>query len=65
MIVSSSMARSDTDGDGKLSAAEIEAIDSQFRGMVKAADKDGDGEVTKAELTESIKSRMGGGGGRP
>ena len=65
MIVSSSMARSDTDGDGKLSAAEIEAIDSQFRSMVKAADKDGDGEVTKAELTESIKSRMGGGGGRP
>jgi hypothetical protein len=55
-----SMQRSDTDGDGKLSADEIKAIDSQYRSGVEAADKDGDGSVTKAELTESIKARMGG-----
>lgn len=64
-IVNMSMQRSDTDGDGKLSASEIEAIDGQFRAGVKAADTDGDGIVTKDELTKSFKSRMGGGGGRP
>ncbi len=60
-----SMDRSDTDRDGKLSASEIEAIDAQFRSGVKAADTNGDGVVTKDELTKSIQSRMGGGGGRP
>ena len=64
-IVDRSMERSDTDGDGQLSASEIEAMDSQFRGFVKAADGDGDGVVTKAELMKSFQSRMGGGGGRP
>ena len=63
-IVARSMERNDTDGDGKLSASEIEAIDSQFRDGVKAADSDGDGVVTKDELTKSIQARMGGGGGR-
>ena len=64
-IVKMSMDRSDTDRDGKLSASEIEAIDAQFRSGVKAADTNGDGVVTKDELTKSIQSRMGGGGGRP
>ncbi|MEC7407600.1 MAG: HlyD family efflux transporter periplasmic adaptor subunit, partial [Planctomycetota bacterium] len=64
-IVNQSMERSDTDGDGQLSASEIEAMDNQFRGFVKAADGDGDGVVTKAELMKSFQSRMGGGGGRP
>ena len=64
-IVDRSMERSDTDGDGQLSASEIEAMDSQFRGFIKAADGDGDGIVTKAELMKSFQSRMGGGGGRP
>ena len=62
MIVSRSMERNDTDKDGKLSAEEIQAIDSQYRSSVSAADKDGDGAVTRAELTESIKKRMSGGG---
>ena len=60
-IVDSSMQRSDTDGDGKLSASEISAVDSQYRDMVKSADANGDGEVTKAELKKSIQKRMGGG----
>ena len=64
-IVIMSMQRNDTDGDGKLSSSEIEAIDGQFKDGVKAADANGDGEVTKEELTKSIQARMGGGGGRP
>ena len=60
-----SMQRNDTDGDGKLSSSEIEAIDGQFKDGVKAADANGDGEVTKEELTKSIQARMSGGGGRP
>jgi HlyD family secretion protein len=64
-IVNMSMQRNDTDGDGKLSSSEIDAIDSQFKDGVKAADANGDGEVTKEELTKSIQARMSGGGGRP
>lgn len=63
-IVSRSMERSDTDGDGKLSAEEIDAIDGQFRDGVKAADTDGDGSVSRAELMKSIQQRMSAGGGR-
>lgn len=62
-IVNMTMERSDTNKDGKLSSDEIQSIDSRFRSSVTAADKDGDGSVTKAELMQSIKSRMGGGGG--
>ena len=64
-IVSSSMERNDTDGDGKLSAKEIAAMDGRFRDAVKSADKDGDGSVTKDELMKSFQARMSGGGGRP
>lgn len=64
-IVTMSMQRNDTDGDGKLSSSEIDAIDSQFKDGVKAADANGDGEVTKEELKKSIQARMSGGGGRP
>ena len=65
MIVSRSMERSDTDGDGKLSPDEISNIDENRRAGVAAADTDGDGFVSRAELTASIKKRMAeGGGGR-
>ena len=60
-LVTRSMERNDTDGDGKLSADEISGIDSQFRDGVKAADTDGDGSVTRAELMKSIQARIGGG----
>ena len=63
MIVTRSMERNDTDGDGKLSAEEISAIDGQFRDGVQAADTDGDGSVTRAELMKSIQQRMNAGGG--
>ncbi len=63
-MVSRSMERNDTDGDGKLSAEEIEAIDPQRREMVTAADTNGDGSVSRAELTASIKQRISSGGGR-
>lgn len=64
-IVNRSMERSDTNGDGKLSADEINSIDESRRDGVKAADTDGDGFVTRAELTDSIKKRMSRGGGGP
>ncbi len=63
VIVTRSMERNDTDGDGKLSTAEINGIDGQFRDGVLAADADGDGSVTRAELLKSIKARFGGAGG--
>ena len=63
-IVTMSMQRSDTDSDGKISAAEIGAMDSRMQGMIKAADANQDGDVTKAELTSAIKKRFGGGGAR-
>lgn len=56
-----SMERNDKDGDGKLSPEEINAVDSQWRSGLQAADTDGDGSVTRQELTDSIKKRMGGG----
>ena len=58
------MSSNDKDGDGVLSADEIAAINSQYRGMVTAADTDADGSVTKEELTKAISKRMGGGNGR-
>jgi hypothetical protein len=57
-IVSRSMERNDTDGDGVLSAAEISAIDGQFRDAVVSADSDGDGQVTRAELTAGMAKRI-------
>ena len=63
-VVSMTMSSNDKDGDGVLSADEIAAINSQYRGMVTAADTDADGSVTKDELTKAISKRMGGGNGR-
>jgi Ca2+-binding EF-hand superfamily protein len=41
--------QADTDGDGTLDAAEIQAS-RQFRGLAKVLDRDGDGKITEAEL---------------
>ncbi len=62
MIVNMSMQRYDTDSDGKLSAEEIGAIDSQWSSGIKAADTDGDGAVSRAELLKSIQKRFQGAG---
>ncbi|WP_246151379.1 HlyD family efflux transporter periplasmic adaptor subunit [Rubripirellula reticaptiva] len=62
-MVSRTMERSDTDGDGKLSAEEIGSIDERWRSGTLAADEDGDGEVTRAELLKSMKARFSSGAG--
>ena len=63
-IVDGMMSNSDKDGDGSISADELKAVDSKYRAMFTAADADSDGSVSKAELTQALKKRMGGGGGR-
>jgi len=58
-IAGFSMGRYDTDSDGVISKAEIDAIDdSSRRESMSASDTNGDGNVTRAELTESIRQRM-------
>jgi len=44
------LARLDTDNDGKLSMAELEALPEQFRSRLTEADKNHDGFVDKTEL---------------
>ncbi len=63
VMVSRTMERSDTNGDGTLSAEEIDTIDERWRSGTQAADENGDGEVTRAELTKSMKERFSGAGG--
>lgn len=53
--------RMDTDGDGKLSAAELP---DQLRDRLASADTNGDGFYDAAEITAAFAS-IGGGGGRP
>jgi multidrug resistance efflux pump len=64
MIIDRMMERSDTDGDGKISAEEIKAMDPQRSVSVVSADADGDGAVTRAELTQGMKKLISQGGGR-
>ena len=59
-----SMQTNDKDNDGKLSAAEIDGMDSRFQSMVKDADANQDGDVTKAELKSAIEKRFSGDGAR-
>ncbi|MCP4944824.1 MAG: HlyD family efflux transporter periplasmic adaptor subunit [Planctomycetaceae bacterium] len=63
-IVDGMISKNDKDGDGSISADEIKSIDSKYQAMFTSADADSDGSVTKAELTQAMKKRMGGGGGR-
>jgi hypothetical protein len=58
------MERSDTDGDGKISAEEIAAIDPQRSGNITAADANGDGSVSRGELLQGMKRRFSEGGQR-
>lgn len=58
-IVKMAMDRNDKDGDGKLSPEEINAVNPQRQGSLRAADADGDGSVTRQELTKSIRQQMG------
>lgn len=64
-IVTRILERSDTDGDGKISAEEIKAMDPQRSGMIVSSDADGDGNVSRAELAQGLRKRFSeGGGGR-
>jgi hypothetical protein len=47
-------ARGDTDGDGTISAAELESLPAERRDALVAADGDGDGTVTREEFTQAM-----------
>ena len=49
---------SDTDGDGKLSAAEIGAMEERRQRMVADADTNGDGFVDRGEITTAAAAVM-------
>lgn len=53
----------DTDGDGTISAAELQAVPADRRGRIQQADQDGDGKVTREEFMN--RPRPSGGGGPP
>jgi multidrug efflux pump subunit AcrA (membrane-fusion protein) len=55
----------DTDGDGVLSAEELQAIPADRRGRMTAADADGDGEVSREEFTTGMSRSGRRGEGRP
>lgn len=59
MIVDRMMERADGDGDGSISADEINAADASMQDRLKEADGNGDGSVSRDELLEMLKQRMG------
>lgn len=57
------LANNDTDQDERLSMAEIESVDEQYRERMKQADSNGDGYVDRLELRSLIESAPGAGEG--
>lgn len=49
--------QADADGDGKLTAKEIETLDERLRGRVSEYDANSDGVLEKAEVLQAIKKR--------
>lgn len=62
-IVARIMESGDTDGDGKISTEELNAMDQNRAGMIRRSDSNGDGSVTKAEIMKAMQQFRGGGGG--
>ncbi|MEO1528605.1 MAG: efflux RND transporter periplasmic adaptor subunit [Planctomycetota bacterium] len=54
------MQRSDTNGDGVISAEELSQADQRMQDRAKQYDGDGDGSITRDELTKALKAQMGG-----
>jgi HlyD family secretion protein len=50
----------DTDGDGVLSAQELQNVPADRRGRILAADADGDGTVTREEFMRAMSALAGG-----
>ena len=59
-MVESTFTKYDTDSDGKLSAEEIQAVDSRFRDRLTGFDADGDGSLDKQEVIKGMQSATGG-----
>lgn len=62
-IVTRIMESSDADGDGKISAEEMQSLEGPRAEMMKSADVDGDGAVSRAEIMRAMQQRMSSGGG--
>lgn len=57
------MSRLDTDSDGKLSSAELDALGAEAKKRMLAADSNGDGELDSKELQQMMSKWTGGGAG--
>lgn len=72
MIVDRALEESDTDKDGKISAAELASMEDRRKQMLEGADANGDGFMDRAEMTTAataamarMRERMEAGGGGP
>lgn len=67
-MIDRTFSTADSDGDGKISGSELDALDQRMKDRIPEYDTNGDGVLEKSEMLEGIRKRMqsggGGGGGR-